>query len=237
MATSTTVMVALKFTHGVVIAADSQASEPIGRVRWPVEKLESVRSYPIVVGFSGNTGIAGRARAAINERLQHPNMVDRLDRLRNNLQDCLSPFYEEIKKNNQNVPPWDNQFWSINLHGLIACWADDNPHIVEFDPSGDNDLHQYFHAIGSGSNTAYAIYRTLGGSELVKLDERKALWVVLRILRTCVGVEMTGVSGPFYAWVVSERGARKLSDEERDAHLQLIDEWEGKSLSMLFDSG
>jgi len=40
MSESTTIIAALKFEGGVVIAADSQASDPVAQVRWPVEKLD-----------------------------------------------------------------------------------------------------------------------------------------------------------------------------------------------------
>ena len=94
---------------------------------------------------------------------------------------------------------------SVRFVGKVA------PHILECGLNGDIEFHQYFQAIGSGANTAHAIYRTLGGERLSTLDERKTLLVVLRILRTGVNVEMWGVSEPLSVWVVSHNNAKKVS--------------------------
>ena len=231
MAKSSTVIIALKFSKGVIIAADSQATDQIGGVRWPVEKLSRINNLPIVVGFSGNTGISGRAREALQSSLRHRTQTDKLSRIRNNISKCLDPYYDEIKGKNSKVPP--DSFLEIGLWGLVACWSEQSPHIIEYELDGDHDVHQWFHAIGSGTSTAW---RTLGERNLVKLDERKALWVALRILRTCIGVEMYGVSEPLHAWVVTEKGTRRVSEDERNAHFQAISEWEQRELSSLLNS-
>lgn len=236
MPSSSTIIAALKFEGGVVIAADSQVSDSVARVRWPVEKLEPIRNHPLVVGFSGSLGVARRARSTLNERIEHPNMVNRLDRLGSSLQQYLSPYYDEIRSQNRDVSPWHADFWTINLHGLVICWADDAPAIIELEMNGDRCPHEYFHAVGSGSNTAYAVYKTLGGSMLTQLDERKAIWALLRILRTSVNIEMSLVSGPFSAWVISNGNVRKISEEERDAQMELIEAWEKKSLQLLLEA-
>ena len=157
MAQSSTVVIALKFDGGVVLAADSQASEPVGGVRWEVEKLEAINNLPVVVVFSGNTGIAGKAREALQDRLKRPTQVEKIVRIRGNLEDSLRPVYDEIKRSNQYVTQFTRGMWEINLWGLIGCWSEGGPHIIEHELSADSDTHEWFHAIGSGTNTAYAI--------------------------------------------------------------------------------
>ena len=166
--------------------------------------------------------------------MRRPTQAEKLSRISSNISSCLKPFYDEIKEQNGKV--LQGSIFEIGLWGLIACWSEQAPHIIEYELNGDHDTHQWFHAIGSGTSTAYAVWRTLGERKLVELDERKALWVALRILKTCISVEMYGVSEPLRAWVVTEKGARRMSKEERNAHLQAISEWEHRELSSLLSS-
>ncbi len=223
MSESTTVIAALKFEGGVVIAGDSQASDPVAQVRWPVEKLDCIGGHPCVLGFSGSVARAQQARSKLEATTLYPNMFKKRDRIRDAVDRCLSPVYQQIKQSNDGVL---RDIYRTSLWGLLAYWAEEAPHILECGINGDIEFHEYFHAIGSGANTAYAIYRTLGGERLSTLDERKALFVMLRILRTCVNVEMWGVSEPLFVWVVSHNKARKVSTDEIQAISQFVDRWE-----------
>lgn len=231
MSTSTTIIAALKFQGGVVIAADSQASDTVARVRWPVEKLDCIGDHPLVVGFSGQMGMGQRVRSALEGITLHPTMFQRRDRIRDALDRCFIPVYKKIKE--QNYPPTAS-VPEISLWGLAAYWAEDAPHILEYEINGASMFHDCFHSIGSGSQTAYAIFRTLGGRRLVELDESKARLVMLRIIRTCVDVELWGVSEPLSVWTVTKTRAKRLSADELAPHLQLVDEWEKKERSLLF---
>jgi 20S proteasome alpha/beta subunit len=231
MAESTTVIAALKFQGGVVIAADSQASDVASDVRWPVEKLDRIGSHPCVVGFSGAVSRAEHARGKLNSTPLHPNMFDKRERIQGAVYRSLSPVYDEIKRANECAK---QPFYLTSLWGLFTFWAEGTPHIFECGINGDCEFHQHFHAIGSGSKTAYAIYRTLGGNELCTLDERWAVPVVLRILRTCVNVELWGVSEPIFVWVISGGKARQLTPDELQVHLQTVDEWERGERSAFF---
>lgn len=231
MGISTTVIAALKFEGGVVIAADSQASDIVAEVRWPVEKLDCIGSHPCVVGFSGSISNSQRARAALEAITLHPNMFDKRDRIRDTIARCLSPIYQQIKQANDGVR---RDIYLTSLWGLLVYWAEGAPQILECGINGDIEFHEYFHAIGSGAKTAYAIHRTLGGKRLCTLDERRALPVLLRILRTCVDVEVWGISEPLSVWIVSQGKARKLSEDEIQPHLQWVDRWEEGERSVLF---
>jgi len=232
MSISTTVIAALKFEGGVVIAADSQASDTVAEVRWPVEKLDCLGAHPCVLGFSGSISKSQRARAALEAMKLHANMFNKRDLVRDAIDRCLSPIYEQIKQANDGVR---RDIYLTSLWGLLAYWAEGAPHILECGVNGDIEFLHYFHAIGSGAKTAYAIYRTLGGKRLSTLqEERRALPAILRILRTCVDVEVWGVSEPLSVWIVSQRKARKLSPDEIQPHLQWVDRWEEKERSVLF---
>jgi len=231
MSESTTIIAALKFEGGVVIAADSQASDRVAHVRWPVEKLDCIGGHPCVLGFSGSVARAQQARSKLEATTLHPNMFKKRDKIRDAVDRCLSPVYKQIKQANDGVK-WD--IYKTSLWGLLAYYAEEAPQILECGLNGDIEFHDYFQAIGSGANTAHAIYRTLGGQKLSGLGEYKALLVMLRILRTCVNVEMWGVSEPLSVWIVSSSNAKKVSPDEVEANLQFVDQWEERDRNYLF---
>lgn len=231
MSESTTVIAALKFEGGVVIAADSQVSDPVAGVRWPVEKLDCVGGHPCVAGFSGSIANAQQARSKLEAVTLHQNMFQKRDRIRDAVDRCLRPIYQQIKQANDGVK---RDIYLTSLWGLIIFWAEEAPQILECGINGDIEFHDFFQAIGSGANTAHAIYRTLGGQKLSRLGEHKALLVMLRILRTCVNVELWGVSEPLSVWIVSPNNARKISLDEIEANRQLVDQWEERDRTYLF---
>lgn len=226
MATSETVIIALKYEGGAILAADSQATDDFAQVRWEVEKPFQIPSYPCVIAMSGSEGMSDRVKGDLLSRRWHWNTFDKRDRVRDALDGSFIKVYKTIEDRNRKIPLW----------GLTVSSAEDSTHILEHELSGDCCFHPHFHAIGSGAPTAYAIYRTLGGRDLVKLGEQKAILAALRILRTCVGVERAGVSDSFHMWVVKGAIASHLTDDRIQAELQYVDEWEEQNKRAFFDS-
>ena len=122
------------------------------------------------------------------------------------------------------------------LHLVPSFWAEDDARILEHEISRDCCFHSHFHAIGSGAKTAYAIFRTLGGRELVGLREEKAILAALRILRTCVDVEVSGVSDPYHLWVVKNNEAFQISPDRIEAEMQYVDAWQRGDIDRFFQS-
>ena len=98
MSTSQTLIAALKFQGGAVIASDTQASDLVAQVRWPCEKLDCIGTHPCVIGFSGSIGRSQRAREAIERTTLHQNMFRRKEPIRDALDRCLRPIYREIRE-------------------------------------------------------------------------------------------------------------------------------------------
>jgi len=233
MASSTTVVVALKFQDGVLIGADSQASDLVVGVRWPVEKLARVGQHPLVVAFSGSMGMGQRARKQLEDLDLRTNTFKKPELVQAAMDRALQPVYRAIQEN--SIPPGRPfHVQEIGLTALAAFGAGNACHILEREINGDSCFHDYFHSIGSGSQTAYAVFQTLGGSRLAGLSEAQALMALLRILRTSVNVEMSGVSEPFSVFVVTASQVRQLSQDEVEAHIQAVDEWESDERERFF---
>lgn len=236
MPASETVIAALRYRGGAILAADSQVSDPLSGARWSEHKLQQVGQHPIVIGFSGNTGPAQRAIEGLGAAKFHANMFKKRELIRNAVDRAVDPAYQRLKAQNDPLPPDVPAIWRIGLRALSAFWAQEQPHILEFEHNGDATFHEHFHAIGSGARTARAVWLTVGGEELEDLDEDRALWVMLRIMRTCIRVEMSGVNEPLRVWIVSAGSAQALSSARLDAELQLVDEWERRNLRDLLEA-
>ena len=197
MASSSTVIIALHFSSGIIMASDSQASDGAANVRWPIEKLEQIGTWPLVVGFSGSAGLSKAARADLTSFGWKPTTFKKIALVHRAVEAKVEKHYKAIRAKNTPDSPIKDFFGPVGLWGLASCWTNEGPSILELEASGGTDTHSFFHAVGSGANTAYAVWRTIGGRELAKLDEGKALHVALRILDTSVAVEVSGVSEPF----------------------------------------
>ena len=168
-------------------------------------------------------GRGQQARAALAQKTLHTNAFKKRELVRGFFENNLKPSYDAIRS--ANYPP-ATFLDEIVLLGLAAFWAENSAQILELEKNGDSCFHPSFHAIGSGADTAYAVYRTLGGTRLSDLDEPKALLALIRMVRTCVNVEMWGVSEPVWFWVVGPKGARRVSQDELQPQVQTVDKWE-----------
>ena len=200
MAASSTVIAALRHRDGVLIGADSQATDPNALVRWPVTKLRRIGNLNLVTGFSGSMGTAERVFDALADANLRPNQMDRKLRFQGVLDGLIKPEYASALA--RSLEPRS----PILIWGLAAACVEGETRILEYEASGDSSWHEYFHAIGSGAPTAYAAFRTLGGRELCRVTEGTALLALLRIIRTSIGTDMGGVSEPIHVWRVSARG-------------------------------
>ena len=223
MPVSSTVIIALRYRDGVLICSDSQATDEVAGARWSTQKLSQVQAHPIVFGHSGSLGSAQRVDTNLEEMSLHRSQFEKRARLQKALDRVLVAEHKAIAE--RSYPPPNVSGYDIALLSLAAVWADGKPQIIEYEINGESSWHDNFHAIGSGAQTAYAVYATLGGSTLCDLRERSAITAALRILRTVVAVEPRGVAAPYDVWRIRESGARRLRFDEINAHMQYIDEW------------
>ena len=199
------------------------------------EKLEQIGTWPLVIGFSGSSGLSKAARADITSFGWKQTTFRKTALVRRAVEGKVERQYAAIRATNTPDSPIKIFFGAGGLWGLASYWTDEGPTILELEASGGTDTHEFFHAVGSGAQTAYAVWRTIGGRELAKLDEGRALHVALRILDTSVAVEMSGVSDPFRIFVITPDGARRVSDPEVNALTEAMDEWRERELALLLD--
>jgi 20S proteasome alpha/beta subunit len=228
VAASDTLIAALKFKGGVIIGSDSQASDDINKVRWPMEKPEQIGNFPLVVACSGAAGRGKQAVAALQNAGFHDTTFQKPERVMAMVDGKLKPIYNVLKQEAvNNFPKFPYPSWQIVLSLLGAYWAGGQAHILECCENGDYPFpHDYFHAIGSAGQTAYTVFRTLGGKRLAEVDEPLAILAIIRILRTSINVEVEGVSEPVFVWIIRDGKARKLTETEINFNTELVARWE-----------
>ncbi len=233
MTISSTVIAALQYDGGVVIGADSQTSDPIGNVRWSSRKLEQIANRQLVAGFSGQVAVLRKMQAAIDKRFasSRPTTFAKLDRVVGFISDALQPVYEEQSKKHPNAN--FGSIWKISAVGLVACWAEGKPHILEIEHNGEIDRHANFRAVGSGTVSAYAVWKAFGAERLSQCSEGMAIQIMWRILKVCIDTEMSGVGEPVVMWAITENRARQIRSSELDIIKQTE---EGDFLFSLSDS-
>lgn len=225
MPASDTLIAALKFKGGAILGSDSQTSDDINFVRWPTEKPQQIGNHPLVVATSGAAGRGRQAIATLQTANFQSTTFQKPDRVKGMVDGKLKPIYDTLKREANNKFPYPT--WEIVLRLLGIYWAGGEAHIIECSENADYPLpHDYFQTVGSAGQTAYAIFRTLGGTRLAQVDEPLAILAMLRILRTAINVEMAGVSEPVHVWVVKDGKARKLTKEQVNENMEGVYRWE-----------
>lgn len=231
----------MRFAGGVIIGSDSQASDPVHKVRWPVSKARQVRNQPLVIGFSGSLGVAERARESLDNANFQRNVFNKRDLVRTRIRKAFEPHLEEVKRDVESMSIENlarralTDYHPPVLTALAAFLTRGEAQIMEFEWNGETSFHDTgFRAIGSGTGTAQAAWLTLGGERLVDLNEEGATHAMLRILRTTVAVDERGVSGPFSMFVLSGEQVREL---DPDIHVQAVEQWEREQVEDLLAWG
>ena len=162
-------------------------------------------------------------KCLLNDAFRSPdNTFKRQRRVINVIKRALLPEYRDLSAKYPNANPVS--FWRQTPRGLAACWAEDEPRILEIEGNCEcDDSYLYFHAIGSGARSAYAAWRALGAEQLSQRQEGLALQVMFRILQVCIDTEESGVAEPTVMWVITETSIRKVSESHKNSLSQVAD--------------
>lgn len=218
-----TLIIALNFRDGIVMAADSLGTEavvghPLLDFGTTVEKVHSLGPN-IVWGGSGGGGLTQRVKDELDDWAgKNSGLLDRpandiCPRLAKVVQDTISRAFDEspFKQRPEAGPDGlKNAYLLAGQSRNGATW------LLEVLWNGEKTRYEErgFHAIGSARIYAYAAHGMIQHYGLRQCDSRNALICAYRILDFGVKAAASGVREPYIFWIVENSAARQLPGAE-----------------------
>lgn len=218
-----TLIIAMIFREGVVMAADSLGTEavvghPLLDFGTTVEKVFPLGPN-IVWGGSGGGGLTQRVKAELDDWAgKNSGLVERpgndiCPRLAKVVYDTINRAFEESPfKQRPEAGPDGLK----NTYLLGGQPRDGPPSLLEVMWNGEKTRYDErgFHAIGSARIYAYAAHGLIQHYRLRECDTRNALICSYRILDFGVKAAASGVREPYLFWVVEKGKSRQMQETE-----------------------
>lgn len=219
-----TVVFALRCEGGLVMAADSQATEADYGVSYEVDKIHRLHERALW-GGSGSRAVLQDLRSQLTETAPQVASADHLGQA---LQEQVGPILRaHYAAYIEDVPGEAQPSSTPTVHLLAAGYdAAGATWIVELDPH--SALRRYedlgFHAIGSGAALARQASVLLAHFDVPSQSLDHGLMIAVRVL-DAISSTALAVGGPPNVWRVTTAGADRLQDEEIEAVRAEVDAW------------
>jgi proteasome beta subunit len=217
-----TVVFALRCTDGIVLASDSQITDPTRGLSYPAQKLHRLGRHA-AWGGSGS-------RAVLHdiERLfdAEPDAVVEANDVGRALQSRVLPIFKHHYANFISDVPEGKPGATPATYVLAAGYAGGAPFIVDIDPHGLIGHHEEtgFQAVGSGAPMAQQAHALLASYQTSQRGLNYGVAAALRVLDALDASSPT-VGGPMDICSITPEGARHLSPEDVDAVRREIARW------------
>lgn len=218
-----TLVLAIGYTDGLVIAADSASTDADSGLKQSINsKVKQLGNHPILYGGSGDVGLLQKVDSALSQF----SPKDKVVKTRRELRRLVVPELMDAVRLHVPYPaqPY-NDCPSATL--LFVGFQDGKPWIVEIERNG-GDTHYgaefgNFAAIGSGKPLAQALFRPhLERDRDLELGKIFAL----RVAEDAIDLAMMGLARPVHVFTLDARGViTKLSDEELSKIRDSCDLW------------
>ncbi|GFG50262.1 proteasome protein [Mycolicibacterium agri] len=229
-----TVVLALRCVDGVVLASDSQITDPGRGVSYPAQKLHPLGSHA-AWGGSGS-----RAVLYDIERLfdTEPDAVVEASDVGRALQARVLPIFKHHYENFIADVPESKPGATPATYILAAGYAHGEMFIVDIDPHGLIGHHEEigFQSVGSGAPMAQQAYALLANFTMAQRPVDYGVVAALRVL-DALAESSPSVGGPMDICRITPDGAHHLRPDEVDdvrGHVARWQELERKALDELF---
>ncbi len=218
-----TVVLALKCADGVVLASDSQVTDPARGLSYPAQKL-----HPF--GETAAWGGSG-ARAVLleleGEFERGAAAVLGADNVGRELQERVVPLLRHhYDRFIEHVPAQEQSGATPATFVMVAGYARGEPFIVDIDPHGLVGRYEDlgFHAIGSGSAMAQQAGALLAHFSMAERDVDHGVLAAVRVL-DALRLTAPSVGGPVDVYRMTPEGAHALSEKELDQVRKRVRRW------------
>ena len=230
-----TVVLAIKCANGIVLASDSQITDPGRGLSYPAQKLHPLGSHA-AWGGSGS-------RAVLHD-IEHifRDEGDAIMEARNighALQAKALPVFQHHYAAFIEQVPGEEKAGTPATYLLAAGYVGDTPFIIDLDPNGLLGHHEVtgFQSIGSGAPMAQQAHALLAHFRMTERDLDHGVVAALRVL-DALDASSPSVGGPMDICRLTPDGAHHLSPDEVDSVRADVVRWvqlEQDALDRLFD--
>jgi proteasome beta subunit len=231
-----TVVLAIKCSDGLVVAADTQVTDSDRGMSYPAQKLHPLGDY----GAWGGSGARSVLTDLEREFEDSAAAIQEADDVARILQEKVLPVLQHHYDNFiADVPGEDSGAGGPSAYVLAAGYTDDAPWIVELNPHAMVSRYEDigFHAIGSGAPMAQQAGALLAHFRMTERPVALGVVAAVRVL-DALSTTSPSVGGEFDVCRITAEGAKHLDDEEIAAAMELVKRWgelEQEALDKLLD--
>ena len=230
-----TVVLALKCADGVVMASDSQITDPVRELSYPAQKLHPLGRHAAWGGSGSRAVLYDLARtfgAEADAIVEAPD-VGRA------LQERVLPVFEHHYSTFISDVPGAKPGATPQTYVLAAGYADGQPFIIDIDPHGLIGHHEEtgFQAVGSGAAMAQQAHALLAHFQMAQRNVEYGVVAALRVL-DALDASSPSVGGPMDICRISAESSEHLDEQAITEARRRVQRWvdlERSALDGLFD--
>lgn len=217
-----TVVLALRCADGIVVASDSQITDPARGVSYPAQKLHPLGANA-AWGGSGSRAVLYDIEQLLNAE---PDAVVEAQDVGRALQARVLPIFKHHYENFISDVPETKSGATPATFVLAAGYADGKPFIVDIDPHGLIGHHEEtgFQSVGSGAPMAQQAYALLASFQTSRRGVDYGVAAALRVL-DALDVSSPSVGGPMAICRITPEGAHHLSPDEVEEVRGQVTRW------------
>lgn len=231
-----TVVLAMRCADGLVMASDSQITDPGRGLSYPAQKLHPLGKRAAWGGSGSRAVLYDLERIFTSE----PDAVLEADDIGRALQHRTVPVLKHHYENFiEDVPAAKPGGATPATYVLAAGFAAQRPFIVDIDPHGLIGHYEEtgFQAVGSGAPMAQQAYALLANFRMTERGVDYGLVAALRVL-DALDASSPSVGGPMDLCRITADQAHHLDQEAVDGVRDQVGRWfklEERALDELFD--
>jgi proteasome beta subunit len=218
-----TVVLALRCADGIVLAADSQITDPGRGLSYPAQKLHALGGHA-AWGGSGSRAVLHDIEKLFDSE---PDAEVEAQDVGRAVQARVLPIFKHHYENFIAEVPETKPGATPATYVLAAGYAGGKPFIVDVDPHGLIGHHEEtgFQAVGSGAPMAQQAYALLANFQMSQRGVDYGVVAALRVLDALAASSPT-VGGPMDICRLTPEGAHHLSPDEVDDVRKLVERWQ-----------
>ncbi|BBX17706.1 proteasome protein [Mycolicibacterium duvalii] len=230
-----TVVLAIRCANGIVLASDSQITDPGRGLTYPAQKLHSLGRYA-AWGGSGSRAVLYDVEQVFHDEA---DAIVESKNIGHALQARVLPILKHHYDAFIPQVPGQETAGTPATYVLAAGYSGDEPFIVDLDPNGLIGHHEEtgFQAVGSGAPQAQQAHALLTHFRMSERDLDYGVVAALRVL-DALDASSPSVGGPMDICRLTPDGAHHMDPDEVDGVRRRVRRWielERDALDRLFD--